>query len=54
MDIPFTIVSLERCAHLESISIVKDVPKKQKWEDHNPEAIERILPMIRPFMVELC
>ena len=34
-------------------SIVKGAPKKQKWKEHNPEAIDRILPMIRPLMLEL-
>jgi len=29
------------------------VPKLQKWKEHNPEAIERILPMIRPMMEEM-
>jgi hypothetical protein len=26
----------------------------QKWKNHNPEAIERVLPMISPLMRELC
>ena len=32
---------------------VKGVPKQQKWREHNPEPIERILPMIRPLMLEM-
>jgi hypothetical protein len=44
-----------RCASLGSrpTSIVKGSPKKQKWKEHNPEAIERILPVIRPMMERL-
>jgi hypothetical protein len=34
-------------------SIVKGGPQKQKWKAHNPEAIQRILPRIRPLMLEL-
>jgi hypothetical protein len=45
----------ERCASLNKrpTSIVKGAPKKQKWREHNPEAIERILDKIRPLMEEL-
>ncbi len=55
LDLPFTEVIRERCASLNRrpTSIVKGAPKKQKWKDHNPEAIERILPMIRPLMAEM-
>jgi hypothetical protein len=53
LDVPFDAALRERCAHLAPTSIVKGAPKKQKWRDHNPEAIERILPMIRPLMTEL-
>jgi len=51
--IPFDAALRERCSHLAPTSIVKGVPKKQKWREHNPEAIERILPTIRPLMEEL-
>ncbi len=53
LDIPFDAALRQRCAHLAPTSIVKGAPKKQKWRTHNPEAIERILPMIRPMMLEL-
>jgi hypothetical protein len=44
-----------RCAGLAGAptSIVKGAPKRQKWKEHNPEAIARILPQIRPLMLEL-
>lgn len=53
LDVPFTDALRARCAHLQPTSIVKGAPKQQKWKEHNPEAIERILPMIRPMMLEL-
>jgi hypothetical protein len=53
LNIPFDGALRERCAHLAPTSIVKGKPKKQKWKDHNPEAIERILPMIQPMMEQL-
>ena len=44
-----------RCKTLGSrpTSIVKGAPRRQKWREHNPQAIERILPVIRPMMLEL-
>ncbi|HPP82464.1 MAG TPA: hypothetical protein PLZ50_02730, partial [Rubrivivax sp.] len=42
-----------RCEHLRPTSIVKGRPKKDKWREHNPEAIERILPLIAPLMREM-
>jgi hypothetical protein len=53
LGIPFTAELRERCANLQPTSVVKGQPKRQKWREHNPEAIERILPMIRPMMVEM-
>lgn len=53
LDIPFDETLRARCAHLAPTSIVKGAPKKQKWRENNPEAIERILPMIGPLMMEL-
>jgi len=53
LDVPFTEELRLRCANLRPTSIVKGAPKRQKWREHNPEAIERILPMIRPLMAEL-
>jgi hypothetical protein len=55
LDLPFDEAVRKRCAGLADAptSIVKGAPKKQKWKEHNPEAIDRILPMIRPLMLEL-
>jgi hypothetical protein len=53
LGIAFTPELQARCANLQPTSIVKGKPKKQKWREHNPEAIERILPMIRPLMLEM-
>jgi hypothetical protein len=55
LGIPFTAQLRTRCASLDArpTSIVKGAPGKQKWKDHNPAAIERILPMIHPLMLEL-
>ena len=53
LGIPFGSSLRERCAHLRPTSIVKGAPKKQKWKEHNPEAIARILPIIQPMLTEL-
>jgi hypothetical protein len=53
LGVPFTEEMAAQCAHLRPTSVVKGVPKRQKWREHNPEAIERILPTIRPLMIEL-
>lgn len=53
LGIPFDAAMQSRCANLAPTSIVKGQPKKQKWKEHNPEAIKRILPMIRPMMETL-
>ena len=55
LDIPFDQTLEAHCASLNRrpTSIVKGTPKRQKWKEHNPEAVERILPMIRPLMKEL-
>ena len=55
LDLPFDEAVRARCAGLADAptSIVKGAPKKQKWKEHNPEAIERILPLISPLMLEL-
>jgi hypothetical protein len=53
LGIAFTPELQARCANLQPTSIVKGKPKRQKWRAHNPEAIERILPVIRPMMTEL-
>jgi len=55
LGLPFEEAVRSRCATLNKrpTSIVKGAPKRQKWREHNPEAIERILPTIRPLMREL-
>jgi hypothetical protein len=55
LDFPFDDAIRARCASLAGAptSIVKGAPKKQKWKEHNPAAIHRILPMIRPLMLEM-
>ncbi|GAB4178221.1 MAG: hypothetical protein Fur0039_21910 [Rhodocyclaceae bacterium] len=55
LGLPFDEAMRERCSSLGArpTSIVKGAPKKQKWKEHNPEAIERILPKIAPMMREL-
>jgi hypothetical protein len=53
LTVPFTAELQARCANLQPTSIVKGAPKRQKWKDHNPQAIERVLPMIAPMMNEL-
>ncbi len=53
LSVPFDAALQARCANLAPTSIVKGVPKRQKWREHNPQAVERILPMIRPLMAEL-
>jgi hypothetical protein len=53
LDLPFTETMRARCANLEPTSIVKGAPKKQKWKEHNREAVERILPLIKPVQQQL-
>ncbi|NMF87368.1 sulfotransferase family protein [Aromatoleum petrolei] len=55
LDIPFDERMRARCASLAGrpTSIVKGAPSPQKWKEHNPEAIERILPLIAPLMREM-
>lgn len=53
LGVPFTDDLRARCEHLRPTSIVKGKPQQQKWRQHNPEAIERVLPTIRPMMQEL-
>jgi hypothetical protein len=53
LGIPFTAALEAHCAHLQPTSVVKGTPKQQKWREHNPKAIERILPTIAPMMREL-
>ena len=53
IGIPFTPDLQQRCANLQPTSEVKGKPKMQKWKEHNPEAIMRILPIIRPLMLQM-
>lgn len=53
LGVPFTASLQARCANLQPTSVVKGTPKQQKWKENNPEAIERILPMIAPMMRDL-
>lgn len=55
LEIPFTEALRARCASLgeRPTSIVKGRPQRQKWKEHNPEAIERVLPLISPLMREM-
>jgi hypothetical protein len=55
LDLPFEDAVKSRCQTLNArpTSIVKGAPRKRKWKEHNPEAIERIVPVIRPLMEEL-
>lgn len=55
LGVPFDAPMERRCAGLAArpTSIVKGAPMKQKWKEHNPQAIERILPTIAPLMREM-
>lgn len=55
LDLPFDARMQAHCANLSGrpTSIVKGAPKRQKWKESNPRAIERILPTIAPLMCEL-
>lgn len=55
LSVPFDQDMEARCAtlNLRPTSIIKGAPQQQKWREHNPQAIERILPVIRPLMLEL-
>jgi hypothetical protein len=53
LGLAFTAEMRARCAHLQPTSVVSGKPKQQKWKEHNPQAVERILPMIAPLMCEL-
>jgi hypothetical protein len=53
LGVPFTAELEARCAHLQPTSVVKGAPRQQKWKEHNPEAIELVLPTLRPLLLEL-
>lgn len=53
LELPFDSSMRARCGNLQPTSIVKGAPMKDKWKAHNREAVERILPRIRPMMHRL-
>lgn len=55
LELPFTDEIKTHCANLNNrpTSIVKGLPKREKWKSQNPAAIERILPKIDSLMNEL-
>jgi hypothetical protein len=55
LGIPFDEALRTRCASLDQrpTSIVDGPPRREKWREHNPEAIARVLERIRPMMLEL-
>jgi hypothetical protein len=55
LGLPFDSAMRKRCAMLASAptSIVRGAPKKEKWKEHNLEAIRRIVPSIRPLLSDL-
>ena len=55
LDLPFDEAMTKYCASIDRrpTSIVKSGPAKEKWKGQNREAIERILPAIRPMMERL-
>lgn len=55
LEIQFTDEIKAHCANLNKrpTSIVKGLPKKEKWKSQNSEAVERILPKIDSMMKEL-
>lgn len=53
LGVPFTDALRARCQDLRPTSIVKGRPQRAKWREHNPEPIRRILPKIRPLMIEM-
>ncbi len=55
LNLPFDGAMRERCRNLldRPTSIVKGLPKKQKWRTQNPELVERILDKIAPLQREL-
>ena len=55
LELPFDEAIRRHCATLDTrpTSIVGGAPKKEKWKERHAAKIERILPRIRPLMVEL-
>lgn len=55
LDLPFDAALRERCASLarRPTSLVSGLPARSKWREQNPEAIERVLPLLQPMQREL-
>ena len=55
LGLPFTDDIASHCASMGSrpTSIVSGMPARSKWRQRNPEAVERILPMLEPVMKRL-
>ena len=55
LDIPFTSDIRKCCETLNKrpTSIVNGAPKLEKWRQHNPQAIERIIDKICPLQKKL-
>jgi hypothetical protein len=53
LGVPFTSELERACAELEPTSIVSGAPRRSKWKERNRAEVERILPMVRPLMLEL-
>jgi hypothetical protein len=55
LDLEFSDAVERRCAtlNMRPTSIVSGAPKREKWKEHHPEAIQRILPLITPLLLEL-
>jgi hypothetical protein len=55
LELEFSDAVESRCATLNTrpTSIVSGAPKREKWKEHHPEEIRRILPLITPLLLEL-
>jgi hypothetical protein len=55
LELAFDETVQRRCATLAErpTSIVQGAPKKEKWKERHAARIERVLPRIRPMMIEL-
>jgi hypothetical protein len=53
LGIEFDAALREKCAKLQPTSVVRGTPQKEKWKKHNPQAIERILPVIAELQREM-
>jgi hypothetical protein len=53
LAVPFSSDMRKLCANLRPTSIVKGNPQREKWRENNPDAINRIMPMIQPMLAKL-